>query len=167
MDGVGHGAAVSMGQSFWDCAVRQGAVLYLRLAHKEEALEAHRRGQQLLSSEPCNDCKGRLDRGHRALRHNPSRSEARLYRHTSEGSKPIDDSIYAAGYGYFSALKVVADKHSPAMMVVHHIRKMVDVGIINTMPDSSRAWISMVSIWALKKTSRGAGKATLMVAGCE
>lgn len=50
---------------------------------------------------------------------------------------PTGDSIYAADYGDFSALKAIADKHGLAMMVVHHTRKMADEDIMNTVSGSS------------------------------
>lgn len=78
---------------------------------------------------------------------------------------PTSDSIYTADYGDFSALKSVADKHSLAMMVVHHTRKMADEDIMNTVSGSSGITGSADSIWVLKKASRGAGDATLTITG--
>lgn len=78
---------------------------------------------------------------------------------------PSGDSIYAADYGDFSALKAVADKHSLAMVVVHHTRKMADEDIMNTVSGSSGITGSADSIWVLKRASRGIGDATLTVTG--
>lgn len=78
---------------------------------------------------------------------------------------PTGDSIYAADYGDFSALKAVADKHNLAMMVVHHTRKMADEDIMNTVSGSSGITGSADSIWVLKRASRGVGCATLTVTG--
>jgi hypothetical protein len=61
------------------------------------------------------------------------------------------DSIYAADYNDFSALKSVADKHSLAMMVVRHTRKMADEDIMDTVSGSSGITGSADSIWVLKK----------------
>lgn len=78
---------------------------------------------------------------------------------------PTGDSIYAADYGNFSALKSVADKHGLAMMVVHHTRKMADEDIMNTVSGPRGITGSADSIWVLKKASRGAGDATLTITG--
>lgn len=78
---------------------------------------------------------------------------------------PTCDSIYAADYGDFSALKAVADKHSLAMMVVHHTRKMADEDIMNTVSGSSGIKGSADSIWVLKRASRDVGDAALTITG--
>lgn len=60
---------------------------------------------------------------------------------------PTGDSIYAADYSGFSALKTVADKRGLAMMVVHHTREMADEDIMNTVSGSSGITGSADSIW--------------------
>lgn len=78
---------------------------------------------------------------------------------------PTGDSIYAADYGDFSALKAVSDKHGLAMLAVRHTRKMADEDIMNTASGSSGITGSADSIWVLRRASRGVGDATLAVTG--
>ncbi len=80
---------------------------------------------------------------------------------------PTGDSIYAADYGDFSALKTVADKHSLAMMMVCHTRKMADEDIMSAVSGLSGITGSSDSIWVLKRASRGVGDATHTITGCD
>ncbi len=165
------GLAVSMGHPFWDCAVCQGAVLYLCL---EDTYARVKKRLWKLTDE-ANDSSYLANSA--ATIKDGLAAQIEYFVITHPGLKlifidtfqktrsPTGDSIYAADYGDFSALKAVADKHNLAMMVVHHTRKMADEDIINTVSGSSGITGSADSIWVLKRASRGVGDATFTVTG--
>ena len=165
------GLAVSMGQPFWDCAVCQGAVLYLCL---EDTYARVKKRLWKLTDEANNS----FYLANSALTIKDGLAEQIEYFVITHPDlklvfidtfqkvrSPTGDSIYAADYGDFSALKAVADKHNLAMMVVHHTRKMADEDIMNTVSGSSGITGSADSIWVLKRASRGVGDATLTITG--
>lgn len=165
------GLAVSMGQPFWDYTVCQGAVLYLCLedtyARVKKRLwkltdEANDRFYLANSAATIKDgLAAQID--YFVITHPDLKL---VFIDTFQKVRsPTCDSIYAADYGDFSALKAVADKHSLAMMLVHHTHKMADEDIMNTVSGSSGITGSADSIWVLKRASRGVGDATLTVTG--
>lgn len=165
------GLAVSMGQPFWDYAVCQGAVLYLCLedtyARVKKRLwkltdEANDRFHLANSAATIKD--GLAEQIEYFVITHPDLKLVFVDTFQKVRS-PTGDSIYAADYSDFSALKAVADKHGLAMMVVHHTRKMADEDIMNTVSGSSAITGSADSIWILKRASRGVGDATLTVTG--
>ena len=165
------GLAVSMGTPFWDYAVCQGSVLYLCLedtyARVKKRLwkltdEANDRFYLANSAATIKD--GLVEQIDYFVIAHPDLKLVFIDTFQKVRS-PTCDSIYAADYGDFSALKAVADKHSLAMMVVHHTRKMTDEDIMNTVSGSSGITGSADSIWVLKRASRGVGDATLTVTG--
>lgn len=165
------GLAVSMGTPFWDYAVCQGSVLYLCLedtyARVKKRLwkltdEANDRFYLANSAATIKD--GLADQIDYFVITHPDLKLVFIDTFQKVRS-PSGDSIYAADYGDFSALKAVADKRSLAMMVVHHTRKMADEDIMNTVSGSSGITGSADSIWVLKRAPRGVGDATLTVTG--
>lgn len=165
------GLAVSMGQPFWDCAVCQGAVLYLcledtyaRVKKRLWKLTDEANDSFYLANSAATIKDGLAEQIEYFVITHP---DLRLiFIDTFQKVRsPTGDSIYAADYGDFSALKSIADKHGLAMMVVHHTRKMADEDIMNTVSGSSGITGSADSIWILKKASRGTGDATLTIAG--
>lgn len=165
------GLAVSMGQPFWDCAVCQGAVLYLcledtyaRVKKRLWKLTDEANDSFYLANSAATIRDGLTEQIEYFVITHPDLKLVFIDTFQKVRS-PSGDSIYAADYGDFSALKAVADKHSLAMMVVHHTRKMADEDIMNTVSGSSGITGSADSIWVLKKTSCGAWDATLAVTG--
>lgn len=165
------GLTVSMGQPFWDCAVCQGAVLYLCL---EDTYARVKKRLWKLTDE-ANDSFYLANSASTIKDGLAEQIEYFVITHPDlrlvfidtfqKVRSPTGDSIYAADYGDFSALKAVADKHNLAMIVVHHTRKMADEDIMNTVSGSSGTTGSADSIWVLKRASRGVGDATLTVTG--
>lgn len=165
------GLAVSMGQPFWNCAVCQGAVLYLcledtyaRVKKRLWKLTDEANDSFYLANSAATIKDGLAEQIEYFVITHPDLKLVFIDTFQKVRS-PTSDSIYAADYGDFSALKSVADKHSLAMMVVHHTRKMADEDIMNTVSGSSGITGSADSIWVLKKASRGAGDATLTITG--
>lgn len=165
------GLAVSMGKPFWDYAVCQGAVLYLCL---EDTYSSVKKRLWKFTDETSD---GFYLANSAATIKDGLATQIENFVITHPDLKlvfidtfqkvrsPTGDSIYAADYGDFSALKAIADKHGLAMMVVHHTRKMADEDIMNTVSASSEITGSADSIWVLKRASRGVGDATLTVTG--
>ena len=165
------GLAVSMGQPFWDYTVCQGTVLYLcledtyaRLKKRLWKLTDKANDSFYLANSAATIRDGLAEQIEYFVITHPDLKLVFIDTFQKVRS-PSGDSIYAADYGDFSALKAVADKHSLAMMVVHHTRKMADEDIMNTVSGSSGITGSADSIWVLKRASRGIGDATLTVTG--
>lgn len=165
------GLAVSMGQPFWDYTVCQGAVLYLcledtyaRVKKRLWKLTDEANDSFYLANSAATIRDGLAEQIEYFVITHPDLKLVFIDTFQKVRS-PSGDSIYAADYGDFSALKAVADKHSLAMMVVHHTRKMADEDIMNTVSGSSGITGSADSIWVLKRASRGIGDATLTVTG--
>lgn len=165
------GLAVSMGQPLWDYAVCQGAVLYLcledtyaRVKKRLWKLTDEANDSFYLANSAATIKDGLAEQIEYFVITHPNLKLVFIDTFQKVRS-PTGNSIYAADYGDFSALKAVADKHSLAMMVVHHTRKMADDGIMNTVSGSSGITGSADGIWVLKRASRGVGDATLTVTG--
>ena len=165
------GLAVSMGTPFWDYAVCQGSVLYLcledtyaRVKKRLWKLTDEASDRFFLANSAATIKDGLAEQIDYFVINHPDLKLVFIDTFQKVRS-PSGDSIYAADYGDFSALKAVADKHSLAMMVVHHTRKMADEDIMNTVSGSSGITGSADSIWVLKRASRGVGDATLTVTG--
>ncbi len=165
------GLAVSMGQPFWDYTVCQGAVLYLcledtyaRVKKRLWKLTDEANDSFYLANSAATIREGLAEQIEYFVITHPDLKLVFIDTFQKVRS-PSGDSIYAADYGDFSALKAVADKHSLAMVVVHHTRKMADEDIMNTVSGSSGITGSADSIWVLKRASRGIGDATLTVTG--
>lgn len=165
------GLAVSMGRPFWDYVVCQGEVLYLCL---EDTYSRIKKRLWKLTDEANNG----FYLANSALTIKEGLTEQIEYFVVTHPDvklvfidtfqkvrSPSGDSLYAADYTDFSALKAVADKYGLALMVVHHTRKMADDDIMNTVSGSSGITGSADSIWVLKKASRCAGDATLTITG--
>lgn len=165
------GLAVSMGTPFWDYAVCRGSVLYLcledtyaRVKKKLWKLTDEANDRFYLANSAATIKEGLAEQIDYFVITHPDLKLVFIDTFQKMRS-PTGDSIYAADYGDFSALKAVADKHSLAMMVVHHTRKMADEDIMNTVSGSNGITGSADSIWVLKRASRGVGDATLTVTG--
>lgn len=165
------GLAVSMGQPFWDYTVCQGTVLYLcledtyaRVKKRLWKLTDKANDSFYLANSAATIRDGLAEQIEYFVITHPDLKLVFIDTFQKVRS-PSGDSIYAADYGDFSALKAVADKHGLAMMVVHHTRKMADEDIMNTVSGSSGITGSADSIWVLKRASRGIGDATLTVTG--
>lgn len=165
------GLAVSMGQPFWDYAVCQGAVLYLcledtyaRVKKRLWKLTDEANDSFYLANSAATIRDGLAEQIENFVVTHPDLKLVFIDTFQKVRS-PTGDSIYAADYGDFSALKAIADKHSLAMIAVHHTRKMADEDIMNTVSGSSGITGSADSIWVLKRASRGVGDATLTITG--
>lgn len=75
------------------------------------------------------------------------------------------DNAYASDYGDISLLKDFADRHSLAVIVVHHIRKQKDSDVFNMVSGTTGLTGSADSTFVLEKENRASDTAKLYVTG--
>ena len=75
------------------------------------------------------------------------------------------DNAYASDYGDISLIKEFADRHSLAVIVVHHIRKQKDSDVFNMVSGTTGLTGSADTTFVLEKESRASDTAKLYVTG--
>lgn len=75
------------------------------------------------------------------------------------------DNMYANDYQDASQLKLLADKHGIAILLVHHLRKMLDNDVFNMVSGSTGLTGCVDSTFVLKKEDRQSQEATLYATG--
>lgn len=75
------------------------------------------------------------------------------------------DNAYASDYGDISLLKDFADRHSLAVIVVHHIRKQNDSDVFNKVSGTTGLTGSADTTFVLERESRASDNAKLYVTG--
>ena len=75
------------------------------------------------------------------------------------------DNAYASDYGDISLIKDFADRHSLAVIVVHHIRKQNDSDVFNKVSGTTGLTGSADATFVLEKESRASDTARLYVTG--
>ena len=75
------------------------------------------------------------------------------------------DNAYASDYGDISLIKDFADRHSLAVIVVHHIRKQNDSDVFNKVSSTTRLTGSADATFVLEQESRASNAAKLYVTG--
>ena len=75
------------------------------------------------------------------------------------------DNAYASDYGDISLIKDFADRHSLAVIVVHHIRKQNDSDVFNKISGTTGLTGSADATFVLEKESRASNAAKLFVTG--
>ena len=75
------------------------------------------------------------------------------------------DNAYASDYGDISLIKDFADRHSLAVIVVHHIRKQNDSDVFNKVSGTTGLTGSADATFVLEKESRASDTAKLYVTG--
>lgn len=75
------------------------------------------------------------------------------------------DNAYASDYGDISLLKDFADRHSLAVIVVHHIRKQKDSDVFNMVSGTTGLTGSADSTFVLERENRASDTARLYVTG--
>jgi DNA-binding transcriptional ArsR family regulator len=77
---------------------------------------------------------------------------------------PQGDDRYAADYAAAASIKMIADKHDCAIVVVHHVRKMAAEDIMDTVSGSNGLNGAADSTWILTR-ARGEADASLFITG--
>ena len=75
------------------------------------------------------------------------------------------DNAYASDYGDISLIKDFADRHSLAVIVVHHIRKQNDSDVFNKVSGTTGLTGSAEATFVLQQESRASNAAKLYVTG--
>ena len=75
------------------------------------------------------------------------------------------DNVYASDYGDISLIKDFDDRHSLAVIVVHHIRKQNDSDVFNKVSGTTGLTGSADATFVLEKESRASDTARLYVTG--
>ncbi len=75
------------------------------------------------------------------------------------------DNAYASDYGDISLIKDFADRHSLAVIVVHHIRKQNDSDVFNKVSGTTGLTGSADATFVLEKENRASDTARLYVTG--
>ena len=75
------------------------------------------------------------------------------------------DNAYASDYGDISLIKDFADRHSLAVIVVHHIRKQNDSDVFNKVSGTTGLTGSADATFVLEKENRASNAAKLYVTG--
>ena len=75
------------------------------------------------------------------------------------------DNAYASDYGDISLIKDFADRHSLAVIVVHHIRKQNDSDVFNKVSGTTGLTGSADATFVLQQESRASNAAKLYVTG--
>src|SRR5699024_10960326 len=75
------------------------------------------------------------------------------------------DNAYASDYGDISLIKDFADRHSLAVIVVHHIRKQNDSDVFNKVSGTTGLSWSADATFVLEKESRAYDTARLYLTG--
>ena len=75
------------------------------------------------------------------------------------------DNAYASDYGDISLIKDFADRHSLAVVVVHHIRKQNDSDVFNKVSGTTGLTGSADATFVLQQESRASNAAKLYVTG--
>lgn len=75
------------------------------------------------------------------------------------------DNAYASDYGDISQIKEFADRHSLAVIVVHHIRKQNDSDVFNKVSGTTGLTGSADATFVLEKENRASNTARLYCVG--
>ena len=162
---------VSQGIPLWDMQTQEGDVLYLSLEDTfcriQDRLfrltdEASGRLHFAVASDKLSD--GLIVQLEDYLKEYP---ESRLIvidtlQKIRTASK---DNAYASDYGDISLIKDFADRHSLAVVVVHHIRKQNDSDVFNKVSGTTGLTGSANATFVLEKENRASNAAKLYVTG--
>ena len=162
---------VSQGIPLWDMPTREGDVLYLcledtfcriqdRLFHLTD--EASGRLHFAVASDKLSD--GLIVQLEDYLKEYPD-SRLIVIDTLQKVRTASKDNAYASDYGDISLIKDFADRHSLAVIVVHHIRKQNDSDVFNKVSGTTGLTGSADATFVLEQESRASNAAKLYVTG--
>ena len=162
---------VSQGIPLWDMSTREGDVLYLcledtfcRIQGRLFRLtdEASSRLHFAVASDKLSD--GLIVQLEDYLKEYPD-SRLIVIDTLQKIRTASKDSAYASDYGDISLIKDFADRHSLAVVVVHHIRKQNDSDVFNRVSGTTGLTGSADATFVLEKEKRASNAAKLYVTG--
>ena len=162
---------VSQGLPLWDMPTQEGDVLYLcledtfcriqdRLFHLTD--EASGRLHFAVASDKLSD--GLIVQLEDYLKEYPD-SRLIVIDTLQKVRTASKDNAYASDYGDISLIKDFADRHSLAVIVVHHIRKQNDSDVFNKVSGTTGLTGSADATFVLEQESRASNAAKLYVTG--
>ena len=162
---------VSQGIPLWDMPTQEGDVLYLcledtfcriqdRLFHLTD--EASGRLHFAVASDKLSD--GLIVQLEDYLKEFPD-SRLIVIDTLQKVRTASKDNAYASDYGDISLIKDFADRHSLAVVVVHHIRKQNDSDVFNKVSGTTGLTGSADATFVLEQESRASNAAKLYVTG--
>ena len=162
---------VSQGIPLWDMPTQEGDVLYLcledtfcriqdRLFHLTD--EASGRLHFAVASDKLSD--GLIVQLEDYLKEYPD-SRLIVIDTLQKVRTASKDNAYASDYGDISLIKDFADRHSLAVIVVHHIRKQNDSDVFNKVSGTTGLTGSADATFVLQQESRASNAAKLYVTG--
>ena len=162
---------VSQGIPLWDMHTQEGDVLYLcledtfcriqdRLFHLTD--EASGRLHFAVASDKLSD--GLIVQLEDYLKEYPD-SRLIVIDTLQKIRTASKDNAYASDYGDISLIKDFADRHSLAVIVVHHIRKQNDSDVFNKVSGTTGLTGSADATFVLEQESRASNAAKLYVTG--
>lgn len=163
--------SVSAGTPFWEIPTTQGDVLYLCLEDTfyriQDRLfkltdEASERLHFAVAS--CKLTDGLVAQLEAYLKSYPD-SRLIVIDTLQKIRTASKDNAYANDYGDISLIKDFADRHSLAVVVVHHIRKQKDSDVFNTVSGTTGLTGGADTNFVLEKTNRAGDTATLYAVG--
>ena len=162
---------VSQGIPLWDMPTREGDVLYLCLEDTfcriQDRLfrltdEASSRLHFAVASDKLSD--GLIVQLEDYLKEYPD-SRLIVIDTLQKVRTASKDNAYASDYGDISLIKDFADRHSLAVIVVHHIRKQNDSDVFNKVSGTTGLTGSADATFVLEQESRASNAAKLYVTG--
>ena len=162
---------VSQGIPLWDMPTREGDVLYLCLEDTfcriQDRLfrltdEASGRLHFAVASDKLSD--GLIVQLEDYLKEYPD-SRLIVIDTLQKVRTASKDNAYASDYGDISLIKDFADRHSLAVIVVHHIRKQNDSDVFNKVSGTTGLTGSADATFVLEQESRASNAAKLYVTG--
>ena len=162
---------VSQGIPLWDMPTREGDVLYLcledtfcRIQGRLFRLTDEASSRLHIAVASCKLSDGLIVQLEDYLKEHPD-SRLIVIDTLQKIRTASKDNAYANDYGDISLIKDFADRHSLAVVVVHHIRKQNDSDVFNKVSGTTGLTGSADATFVLEKESRASNTAKLFVTG--
>ena len=162
---------VSQGLPLWDMPTMEGDVLYLcledtfcRIQDRLFRLTDEASGRLHFAVASCKLSDGLIVQLEDYLKDHPD-SRLIVIDTLQKVRTASKDNAYASDYGDISLIKDFADRHSLAVIVVHHIRKQNDSDVFNKVSGTTGLTGSADATFVLEKEKRASDTAKLYVTG--
>ncbi len=162
---------VSQGIPLWDMPTMEGDVLYLcledtfcRIQDRLFRLTDEASGRLHFAVASCKLSDGLIVQLEDYLKDYPD-SRLIVIDTLQKVRTASKDNAYASDYGDISLIKDFADRHSLAVIVVHHIRKQNDSDVFNKVSGTTGLTGSADATFVLQQESRASNAAKLYVTG--
>ena len=161
---------VAKGEPVWGMSVKQGTTLYLCL--EDSVLRIQNRLFEITEDAPssvhfCTECaligQGLEEQVETFLTAHPD--TVLVIIDTLQMVRPARDATYANDYRDLSVLKHIADTHSIAILLIHHLRKELADDVFSRISGTTAISGAVDSSFTLVEDKRGSGKAKLSCIG--